>query len=219
MGFAVVVNPLADFYTKYYIDAISILWAATFSLLILFLPKLQAFYRFKMKEQREEQQQEKSSNTRKSVFSFLKSVPNNQSYFDYNSNGNINTPGISELMSLEQILASDDPVLDDDDNSLRRRKPSAISTTTTADNGGSSNFIEVHEGEMPIRKVFRYFPFLSQWEMHHIMVFPWLGYFSHFSVWSFFDTCIDLGLTLFNRNLLKKVPSCLTTTPLFTLPS
>ncbi|KAI8985941.1 hypothetical protein BDB01DRAFT_786934 [Pilobolus umbonatus] len=34
---------------------------------------------------------------------------------------------------------------------------------------------------MPIRKVFRYFPFLSQWEMNHLMVFPWLGYFSHFS--------------------------------------
>lgn len=133
-----------------------------------------------MKEKREELQQEKSTITRKSVFSFLKSAPN-QSYFDH-SNGTNNTPGISELMSLEQILASDDPVLDDDDNSLRRRKPSAISTTTTADNGGSSNFIEVHEGEMPIRKVFRYFPFLSQWEMHHIMVFPWLGYFSHFSV-------------------------------------
>lgn len=168
---------------------ISILWATTFSLLILFLPKLQAFYRFKLKERREEQQQqqqqEKSSSgttttTRKSVFSCLKSSPGpKQSYFDH---GNTNTAGISELMSLEQILASDEPVLEDDDNSLRRRKPSAISTTTTADNGGSSNFIEVHEGEMPIRKVFRYFPFLSQWEMHHIMVFPWLGYFSHFSV-------------------------------------
>lgn len=188
VGFAVVVNPLADFYTKYYIDVISILWATSFSLLILFLPKLQAFYRFKMKERREElQQQEKSNhsttNTRKSVFSFLKSsTQHHQSYFDNGQRSNNNTPGISELLSLEQILASDDPVLDDDDNSLRRRKPSAISTTTTTDHGGSSNFIEVHEGEMPVRKVFRYFPFLSQWEMHHIMVFPWLGYFSHFSV-------------------------------------
>jgi hypothetical protein len=188
VGFAVVVNPLADFYTKYYIDVISILWATTFSLLILFLPKLQAFYRFKMKEKREaEQAQEKSTSTRKSVFSFLKTssaaAPAN-SYFDHRHNsGAITTrlPGVSELLSLEQILASDDPVLDDDDNSLRRRKPSAISTTTTTEQN-SSNFIEVHEGEMPIRKVFRYFPFLSQWEMHHIMVFPWLGYFSHFSV-------------------------------------
>lgn len=34
---------------------------------------------------------------------------------------------------------------------------------------------------MPVRKVFRYFPFLSQWQMQRIMVFPWLGYVSHFS--------------------------------------
>ncbi|GAA5809575.1 hypothetical protein MFLAVUS_002986 [Mucor flavus] len=183
VGFAVVVNPLADFYTKYYIDVISILWATTFSLLILFLPKLQAFYRVKMKEKRDEQQQqEKSNNTtsRPSVFSFLKSS-HNQTYFDHHTSHS-NSPGISELLSLEQILASDEPVLDDDDdNSLRRRKPSAVSTTLENIDGGSSNFIEVHEGEMPIRKVFRYFPFLSQWEMHYVMVFPWLGYFSHFS--------------------------------------
>ncbi|KAL7319878.1 hypothetical protein PS15m_002964 [Mucor circinelloides] len=194
VGFAVIVNPLADFYTKYYIEVISILWATSFSLLILFLPKLQAFYRFKMKERKEELdkvQQEKSNNSatsqqhRKSIFSFLKaSNISNSNYYDHHhadSHHHRQTGGISELLSLEQILASDDPVLDDDDNSLRRRKPSAISTTTTTDQGGSSNFIEVHEGEMPIRKVFRYFPFLSQWEMHHIMVFPWLGYFSHFS--------------------------------------
>lgn len=191
VGFAVVVNPLADFYTKYYIDVISILWATTFSLLILFLPKMQAFYRFKLKEKRDEQQQQEktinSTGTRPSVFSFLKSTPNsNQAYFDQHRPSHHttnNTPGISELLSLEQILASDDPVLDDDeDNSLRRRKPSAISTALADNINGTNNFIEVHEGEMPIRKVFRYFPFLAQWEMHHIMVFPWLGYFSHFSV-------------------------------------
>lgn len=147
------------------------------------MPKLQAFYRVKMKEKRDEQQQqEKSNNTtsRPSVFSFLKSS-HNQTYFDHRTSHS-NSPGISELLSLEQILASDEPVLDDDDNSLRRRKPSAVSTTLENIDGGSSNFIEVHEGEMPIRKVFRYFPFLSQWEMHYVMVFPWLGYFSHFSV-------------------------------------
>ncbi|KAI8984558.1 hypothetical protein BDF20DRAFT_802565, partial [Mycotypha africana] len=86
IGFAVMVNPLADFYTKYYIEAIAILWATTFSLLILFLPKLQAFYRFKIKEmkhnieERNRQQQQQQplekesfhSQHRKSIFSFLK---------------------------------------------------------------------------------------------------------------------------------------------------
>jgi hypothetical protein len=194
VGFAVIVNPLADFYTKYYINVISILWATSFSLMILFLPKLQAFYRFKRRERKDDldkKSQEKSvTNNRKSIFSFLKATNNNTHYYDNTTpHHHHQAGGISELLSLEQILASNDPVLDDDedhneDHSLRRRKPSAISTATTDHHqqGGSSNFIEVHEGEMPIRKVFRYFPFLSQWEMHHIMVFPWLGYFSHFSV-------------------------------------
>ncbi|KAI9499196.1 hypothetical protein BDB00DRAFT_752049, partial [Zychaea mexicana] len=43
VGFAVLVNPMADFYTKYYIQVITILWATTFSLLALFLPKVHAF--------------------------------------------------------------------------------------------------------------------------------------------------------------------------------
>ncbi|ORZ18444.1 hypothetical protein BCR42DRAFT_299057, partial [Absidia repens] len=45
VGFAVLVNPMADYYTKYYITIVTALWATTFSLLILFLPKLQAFVR------------------------------------------------------------------------------------------------------------------------------------------------------------------------------
>lgn len=170
VGFAVIVNPLADFYTKYYINVISVLWATTFSLCILFLPKLQSFYRFIKKE---ELQQEKST-TRKSIFSFLKSSSHIHAF------GSETHVPSGELLSLEQILASDDPVLDDDQQSLRRRKPSA--TSTVSEPTDQSNFIEVREAEMPTRKVFRYFPFLSQWEMHHIMVFPWLGYFSHFSV-------------------------------------
>lgn len=135
-----------------------------------------------MKQKKENTQMEET--TRKSIFSFLKSssnVNNNTLFRDSSENHNLQQGGISELLSLEQILASGNPVLDDDTNSLRRRKPSAVSTDADP-KGGYSNFIEVHEGEMPIRKVFRYFPFLSQWEMHHIMVFPWLGYFSHFSV-------------------------------------
>lgn len=148
VGFAVIVNPLADFYTKYYITVIAILWATSFSLLILFFPKVQAFYQFKWK-QRKNLQEEKQM----SAFSFLQDP--------------------SDVLNLDQILGSDEPILE------QRRKPSAVSTTSTATDG--CKFIEVHEGEIPIRKAFRYFPFLSQWEMHHIMVFPWLGYFSHFS--------------------------------------
>ncbi|CAO3660737.1 hypothetical protein G6F70_007165 [Rhizopus microsporus] len=155
VGFAVIVNPLADFYTKYYIAVISMLWANTFSLLILFFPKIQAFYQYKLKEKRKRESEEKRE--QKSIFSFLQ--PDEST-------------GAGELMNLEQILAVDGPV-------TGQRKPSAVSTASTATDG--CKFIEVHEGEMPVRKVFRYFPYLSQWEMHHVMVFPWLGYFSHYS--------------------------------------
>ncbi|KAG1047499.1 hypothetical protein G6F43_010054 [Rhizopus delemar] len=166
VGFAVIVNPLADFYTKYYIIVIAILWATTFSLLILFFPKVQAFYQYKLKERRQRRQLEEKSfgHQQNSLFSFLQSDQQSQ-------------PVISELLNLDQILHSDEPILSENNS---RRKPSAVSTTTTT-TGDGCQLIEVHEGEMPIRKVFRYFPFLSQWEMHHIMVFPWLGYFSHFS--------------------------------------
>lgn len=180
MGFAVTVNPLADFYTKYYIDVISILWAATFSLLILFLPKLQVFYKTK----RSDAAEEKRSSVRHSIFSFLKATTtttttqHRQSTFHTENNG-------TELLSLEQILASDGPVIND---GSPRSSSHAVAT-------GNTNFIEVHEGEMPIRKVFRYFPFLSQWEMQHLMVFPWLSYFSHFSV-RFFYFFIDWASSL-----------------------
>ncbi|KAI8144686.1 hypothetical protein BJV82DRAFT_512765, partial [Fennellomyces sp. T-0311] len=50
VGFAVLVNPMADFYTKYYITVITILWATTFSLLALFLPKVHAFAKQQRKE-------------------------------------------------------------------------------------------------------------------------------------------------------------------------
>lgn len=43
---------MADFYTKYYIEVITILWATTFSLCVLFLPKVLAFFRERRKGKR-----------------------------------------------------------------------------------------------------------------------------------------------------------------------
>ncbi|KAI9300679.1 hypothetical protein BJ944DRAFT_145921, partial [Cunninghamella echinulata] len=54
VGFIILVNPIADYYTKYYINVITILWATTFSLFILFLPKIQAFLLIKKKEQKDQ---------------------------------------------------------------------------------------------------------------------------------------------------------------------
>ncbi|KAI8985942.1 hypothetical protein BDB01DRAFT_720783, partial [Pilobolus umbonatus] len=146
VGFAAAVNPLADFYTKYYIDVISILWATTFSLLILFLPKLQAFYRFRVREKSELDKEDKLTANKKSIFSFLKKNTTPSIYVDDQQLHKPEAGGTSELLSLEQILASDEPVLEDDNHSMRRRKLSANSSTTnTGDIHNGSNFIEVHE--------------------------------------------------------------------------
>jgi hypothetical protein len=130
VGFSVVVNPLADFYTKYYIDVIAILWATTFSLLILFLPKVQAFYRSRRKE-KDKMDKSQTSSKRKSLFPFhTGTMTSSQRPISLHD-------GTGELLSLEQILASEN-VFDQ----TRRRKTSASSLTPQA---GNSNFIEVHE--------------------------------------------------------------------------
>jgi hypothetical protein len=47
-------------------------------------------------------------------------------------------------------------------------------------------YVEVQEGDLPVRKAFRYFPFLSQWKMRKLMIFPRLRYISYYSVKIFF---------------------------------
>ncbi|ORX62313.1 hypothetical protein DM01DRAFT_263868 [Hesseltinella vesiculosa] len=44
VGYSGVVNPMAGFYTRFYMGSISVLWATTFSLLVLFIPKFYVFY-------------------------------------------------------------------------------------------------------------------------------------------------------------------------------
>lgn len=39
------VNPLANYYTKFYFGAVATLWATTFSFAVLFIPKVYVFYK------------------------------------------------------------------------------------------------------------------------------------------------------------------------------
>lgn len=39
------VNPLANYYTKFYFGAVATLWATTFSFAVLFIPKVYIFYK------------------------------------------------------------------------------------------------------------------------------------------------------------------------------
>ncbi|KAI8365132.1 hypothetical protein BD560DRAFT_332869, partial [Blakeslea trispora] len=184
IGFVVSVIPDTTFYTRYYFSVTVTLWATSFSMFIVFVPKLHDFFQHKINEEMQDHVKKESTLDRKRMplFSFFKSRATGHHLQDRRMEyGN-------ELLSLDQILASSNPVLDEDDDEfedyhLRRRKASAVSaSSTTHCKNGQGNLIEIHEGELPVRKAFRYFPFLSQWEMHHIMVFPWLSYFSHFSV-------------------------------------
>jgi hypothetical protein len=98
--------------------------------LILFLPKVQAFYRSKRKE-KDKMDKSQTSSKRKSLFPFhTGTMTSSQRPISLHD-------GTGELLSLEQILASEN-VFDH----TRRRKTSASSLTPQA---GNSNFIEVHE--------------------------------------------------------------------------
>lgn len=39
------INPLANYYTKFYFGAVATLWATTFSFAVLFIPKVYIFYK------------------------------------------------------------------------------------------------------------------------------------------------------------------------------
>ncbi|KAI8371182.1 hypothetical protein EDC96DRAFT_439588 [Choanephora cucurbitarum] len=228
IGFVVSVIPDTTFYTRYYFSVTVTLWATSFSMFIVFVPKLHDFFQHKITEELQNQMKKETTldKKRKPFLSFLKSRAATHHLQDHHMEyGN-------ELLSLDQILASSHPVLDDDDDEeeeeqeendhqLRRRKASAVSAaSTTHYKNGQGNLIEIHEGELPVRKAFRYFPFLSQWEMHHIMVFPWLNYFSHFSVSKKDKKKISMTQTRFSiRKMPKKVLSCLIPMPVSIRPN
>ncbi|KAI8376578.1 uncharacterized protein BYT42DRAFT_605670 [Radiomyces spectabilis] len=178
VGFAIIVNPMGDYYTKYYISVITVLWATSFSLLVLFLPKLHAFVSQWRREEKAKRKDGDMASPRLQLYNMYRSstavVGGMQQPQQHDSQQET-----AEILSLDRMLGSDLPVMTSSCDATPG-KASMVSLTTQCPKE-SGSCIEVHEGRMPIRKVFRYFPYLAQWEMQHIMVFPWLGYFSHFS--------------------------------------
>jgi hypothetical protein len=182
VAFAVLVNAMADYYTKYYISIVTVLWATTFSLLILFLPKLQAFIQQQRQLKEKKDASEKISASQLVMAAAAATVGFGTNDPSYQKQQHFMDPSdATELLSLGEILGSDAPVF----------RP------TMNDNKGRNHgsFVEVYEADIPARKVFRYFPFLSHWEMLHIMVFPWLGYFTYISV--SFEVYMCVGLLFF----------------------
>lgn len=168
---------MADYYTKYYISIVTVLWATTFSLLILFLPKLQAFIQQQRHLKAKKNTSEKISASQLVMAAAAATVgfggtPENDPSYQKQQHL-MDPPGTTatELLSLGEVLGSDAPVFHP-----------TMDSSSKAPGRNHGSFVEVYEADIPARKVFRYFPFLSHWEMLHIMVFPWLGYFTYISV-------------------------------------
>lgn len=177
IGFIVFFLPTADFSTRYYVTAITILWGTTFSLYILFLPKVWSFFRHREDPNYNSQTNSSGGSSRRKdgyTEDDWKRTHANLSAFQ--SDHSLQPTGEEcELFSLEQILASELA-------SLNHRKGSIGSTHFDSQGNTIQGFVKVHEGTLPLRRVNRYLPFLAHWEMQDIMVFPSSGYFSHFSV-------------------------------------
>jgi hypothetical protein len=195
VGFTAMVNPLANYYTKFYFGAIATLWATTFSFAVLFTPIVFLFYKQWKKRStkqqlmisnQQEQQQERNNNTTTSSssteqattilnnnddsirLSFLKSNNNNQ---------NAKAAGAESIILYEH---TGDNTIITNSNGSELVKSASLSNYRYDDN--TNVYVEVQEGYLPTRKAFRYFPFLSQWKMRRLMVFPRLGYISYYSV-------------------------------------
>lgn len=77
VGFSAILNPLANYLLRYYTVAVATLWATTFSLAVLFIPKLYIFYKqWKDDKQKlQEKQRKESSYSDKTLTSASAPVP------------------------------------------------------------------------------------------------------------------------------------------------
>lgn len=64
IGFSTIVNPLANYLLRYYAVAVVTLWATSFSLAVLFIPKLYIFFK-QWKETRDKQKDQEEKRKRK----------------------------------------------------------------------------------------------------------------------------------------------------------
>ncbi|KAL7317119.1 hypothetical protein PS15m_003516 [Mucor circinelloides] len=175
VGFTTMINPLANYYLKFYSVAVTILWATTFSLAVLFIPKVYIFYKQWRKtvaasETLEEPVSFSPTTTAcyeddiddVTLYSFLKSTTKKSSKDPL--------PLPSPVSLISPVTASTDNDGDQD-----------LTTTIEGRYDNTNVYVEVQEGDVPVRKAFKYFPFLSQWKMRRLMIFPRFGYISYYS--------------------------------------
>ena len=169
-------NPLANYYLKFYSVTVTILWATTFSLAVLFIPKVYIFYKqWKVTTTATEAADEyisfsptttaclgEEEDDDLTLYSFLKSAKKI----------------IKDPLTLTPLATTLSTIINEDKDKDKGKD------TTTVIEGRYDNtkvYVEVQEGDVPVRKTFKYFPFLSQWKMRRLMIFPRFGYISYYS--------------------------------------
>ncbi|KAI8640133.1 hypothetical protein BD408DRAFT_445423 [Parasitella parasitica] len=177
IGFIIFFVPTTDYYTRHYLTATMIVWATTFSLLTLFLPKLHSF--FLPEKDDAAAQFGKASDLsgrqrhRNNAVGSPKSTTNNDSYHDQFVSSRLDDDSISTyLMNLNRMV----------DNPLEPADDSKVKMNNISPKGRMNGIVmEVHETEVPIQQVFKYFPFLAAWDMMSVVLMPSISYFSFFS--------------------------------------
>ncbi|EPB88722.1 hypothetical protein HMPREF1544_04481 [Mucor circinelloides 1006PhL] len=174
IGFIIFFVPTTDYYTRHYLTATMIVWATTFSLLTLFVPKLHAFF-FPDKDDSSSHigkasdlsgRQRNRNNAIGIVDNKSASSDSPSTRFEFDTNED------ADLMSLNYMV----------NNSLHPLNDSKVKLNNISRKGRMQGIMmEVHETEVPVQQVFKYFPFLAAWEMMSIVLMPGISYFSFFS--------------------------------------
>ncbi|KAI9313824.1 hypothetical protein BX666DRAFT_549104 [Dichotomocladium elegans] len=165
----------ADYITRHYLCAAMIVWGTTIALLLLYLPKLHTIYGKMIARKRISGR----------VLMNQDRWNNNNSNNNNNGNGNHHftvtqqlqqtDTNAGELISINRMIASP---FSSGDYLFDQKRPIHLYHRLCSDGIDA----EAYEARMPVQEIFRYFPYLSAWDMKHIILFPRVGYFSYVSV-------------------------------------
>ncbi|KAI9313079.1 7 transmembrane sweet-taste receptor of 3 GCPR-domain-containing protein [Dichotomocladium elegans] len=178
IGFIIYSVPTADYFTHHYLTAFIVLWATTFTMLILFVPKLHCFF---FREESSEtppssSSSPSSSDTRKN----RRSLP-----FDLTAD--------RELVSINHMLASPtllSPSKDNGDENLlsplsmtmpfqKRMRPH--SRVDEEEDKEQDLTMGIHEARVPVQIFLKWIPFVAAWDMKHVFLCPSIACFSIYS--------------------------------------
>ncbi|ORZ15701.1 7 transmembrane sweet-taste receptor of 3 GCPR-domain-containing protein [Absidia repens] len=190
--------PTTDYYTQHYLVATMVVWATTFCLFTMFLPK---FLRFRKPAQDTYQVKNKASDLPGRQQSTIlsedaKDGPNYQ-----HGKQHIHQQSFGELLSMNGVLNGENTQQKHHQNSyfncLNHHHPqyqlhhrqlyhrtciaSASSPKSSKEPQKKSAILDAYEAQMPMQRVLKYMPFLSSWNMQQIVLMPRMSYFSYFS--------------------------------------